>query len=70
MTDEEFEKKWREREIQAAEYQRHRQKENNTLAWLLLGLPIVCILNVQIGVVCIVVTIAVFAIGAIARRFK
>ena len=64
MTDEEFEKKWREREIQEAENQRHREKESNTAAWLFLGLPVVCILNEQIGLVCIAVTIAVIAIRA------
>ena len=70
MDEEEFEKKWREREIQEREYKEHQRKEQNSLFWLLLGLPIVCILNVQIGTVCIVGTIVYFVIKAIAGKGK
>ena len=70
MTEEEFEKKWQEREIQEREYERHRRKEHNTAVWLLLALPVICILNLPIGTVCIVGTIVYYVLKAIARRFK
>ena len=70
MNEEEFEKKWREREREEAEYRRHQQKEHNALFWLLLALPVICILNVQIGAVCIAGTIVYYVIKAIAGKGK